>query len=182
MISGHRWAAQYGQYSAPMYMTSGLPVAPVRVEPDMGLIRLVAVPFPTVSNSELGRFVMIDITCAVVSGLGAFGGSGVVYQRMTRNAAISTARPATTAAGMTHAGVPATGLRTGARVAPFRTGRRLLTIPLGSAGPGSRGWSWCRGPSTEAWGTGSAARAGQCEIARRPAGGRGRPRRRGQAR
>src|SRR4029077_18682590 len=129
MISGHLCAAQKGQNSAPMYITSGLPVAPVSVEPDMGLIRLLAVPCPTVSNSELGRLVMIEITCAVVSALGAFGGSGVVYQRMTRNAAIRTARPATTAAGITHVGVPATGLRTGARVTPFRTGRRLLTTP-----------------------------------------------------
>src|SRR5579864_6979234 len=110
-------------------MTSGLPVAPVNAAPDTGLIRLVAVPWPTASNSELGRFVMMEMTCAVVSWLGALGGSGVVYQRMTRNAAISTARPPTTAAGITHEGVPATGLRIDARVAAFRTGGRLLTIP-----------------------------------------------------
>src|ERR1700740_3563722 len=111
-------------------MTSGLPVGPVSVEPDTGLIRvLLAVPCPTASKSELGRFVMIAMTCAVVSGLGAFGGSGVVYQRMTKNGGTSTARPATTAAGITHEGVPATGLRTGVRVAPFGADRRVLTIP-----------------------------------------------------
>src|SRR5260370_15087416 len=112
-----------------MYTTSGLPVTPVSVEPDTGLTRLLAVPCPTASKSELGRFVMIDMTCAVVSWLGAFGGSGVVYQRMTRNAPISTPTPATTAAGITHDGLPATGLRAGVRVAPFPAGRRPLTIP-----------------------------------------------------
>jgi hypothetical protein len=51
----------------------------------------------------------VETIAAVVFGLGAGGGSGVVYQRITRKPAITTASPATTAAGMTHTGVPATG-------------------------------------------------------------------------
>src|SRR5436190_14089615 len=77
-------------------------------------MRLLAVPWPIDSNSEEGRVVIWLTTTAVVSELSGGGGAGVVYQRMTRNAATSSAMPATTAAGATHAGVPATGLRMGA--------------------------------------------------------------------
>ena len=94
--------------------------------PDTGLIRLFAVPWPTASNSDAGRPVIIETTTVVVSWLSGFGGSGVVYQWMTQNAAIKTAMPATTATGITQAGVPATGLRSGVA---RRTGRFALTTP-----------------------------------------------------
>ncbi len=41
------------------------------------------------------------------------GGTGVVYQRIRRNAPTSKAMPATTARGVTHAGVRETGFRIG---------------------------------------------------------------------
>src|SRR6266536_2873312 len=81
MISGHRSAAQNGQSSPPMYSTCGLPVAPVRTAPVAGLMRLLAEPCPTVSNSDAGTLVICVISAASVSGDGLARGSGVVYQR-----------------------------------------------------------------------------------------------------
>ena len=44
-----------------------------------GLIRLLAVPWPTLSNSDAGRLVIWDTTCCVVSTEGGVGVIGVVY-------------------------------------------------------------------------------------------------------
>ncbi len=74
-----------------------------------------AVPWPTALNSDAGKPVIWETTAAVVSWLGALGGTGVVYQRTTKNAATTSAIPTTTAAGVTHTGVLDTGLRIGRR-------------------------------------------------------------------
>ena len=97
-------------------------------------MRLFAVPWPMASNSDEGRPVIWVSTTCVVSVLSGFGGAGVVYQRMTRNVATSRAMTASTAAGATQTGVPATGLRIGAPPLRadvcLRTGavRRALTF------------------------------------------------------
>ena len=77
---------------------------------------------PTASNSDVGRLVIDETTAALEPELSGGCGSGVTYQRMRKNAATSTASPATMAAGATHTGVRATGLRTG-------RGRRALIQP-----------------------------------------------------
>ena len=79
-------------------------------------------PGPTASNSDAGRLVIDETTAALEPELRGGGGSGVTYQRIRKNAATSTASPATIAAGATHTGVRATGLRTG-------RGRRALIQP-----------------------------------------------------
>jgi ketol-acid reductoisomerase len=54
---------------------------------------------------------------------------GVVYQRMTRNAATTRAIAAATATGATHAGVRLTGFRTGLRTGLCAEARLLLIRP-----------------------------------------------------
>src|SRR5215470_13665093 len=60
----HRSAAQYGQYSAPMYTTSGLPPE-VRGVPVIGMTALgPLVPLPTAVRVLAGTVVMSWITLA----------------------------------------------------------------------------------------------------------------------
>ena len=54
----HRSVAQYGQYSAPMYRTSGLPPE-VSAEPETDVTALeTVVPEPTASSVAAGTLVM----------------------------------------------------------------------------------------------------------------------------
>src|ERR1700726_72104 len=60
----HRSVAQYGQYSAPMYRTSGLP-ADVRAEPEMDVTAFETVlPGPIAFSVAAGTAVMSLITLA----------------------------------------------------------------------------------------------------------------------
>src|SRR5438093_3447166 len=60
----HRWAAQYGQYSAPMYTTSGLPPE-VSGVPVIGMTVLAPMlPLPTAARVLAGTLVMSLITLA----------------------------------------------------------------------------------------------------------------------
>ena len=56
---------------------------------------------------------MLDTTCGVASTVSGGGATGVVYQRMTKNAATRRATAATTATGATQGGVTDTGFRMG---------------------------------------------------------------------
>ena len=72
-IIAQRSAAQYGQYSAPMYSTSGLPLA-VRAEPLMvvGLAVTAPLPVPTLSRVLAGTEVTLDTTLARAAPVGPF--------------------------------------------------------------------------------------------------------------
>src|ERR1035438_2910269 len=60
----HRSVAQYGQYSAPMYRTSGLP-PDVRAEPEMDVTAFeTVVPGPIASSVAAGTLVMSLMTPA----------------------------------------------------------------------------------------------------------------------
>src|SRR5207244_10253132 len=73
-IIDHRSAAQYGQYSAPMYTISGLPPEVSGVPPLTGWIFPVnePPPSPIVSSVLAGTFVALDTTLARAEPVGPF--------------------------------------------------------------------------------------------------------------
>src|SRR5215475_5257897 len=71
-IIAQRSAAQYGQYSAPMYSISGLPPEVSGVPPLTGEILPVNEPLPTLSSVLAGTFVVLDTTLARAAPVGPF--------------------------------------------------------------------------------------------------------------
>src|SRR5438067_1744062 len=70
-IIAHRWAAQYGQYSAPMYSTWGFP-SWVSGGPLTAVSPPVTVPAPTVSSVDAGTRVTLSTTLASAVPVGPF--------------------------------------------------------------------------------------------------------------
>src|SRR5271165_6594837 len=89
-IIAQRSAAQYGQYSAPTYSTSGLPLA-VRAAPliVVGLAVTEPPPSPTESSALAGTLVTLDTTLARAAPVGPFGelsAAGLVFSLITTKA------------------------------------------------------------------------------------------------
>src|SRR5207247_8480912 len=88
MIIDQRSAAQYGQYSAPMYSISGLPPEVRGVPPLTGWIFPVNEPPPIVSSVLAGTFVTLDTTLARAEPVGPFDelAGGLLFALITMKA------------------------------------------------------------------------------------------------
>ena len=78
-IIDQRSAAQYGQYSAPMYSISGFPPEVSGVPPLTGWILPVNEPEPILSSVLAGTFVTLDTTLARAAPVGPFGPAVPVF-------------------------------------------------------------------------------------------------------
>src|SRR6476661_9469639 len=87
-IIDQRSAAQYGQYSAPMYSISGLPPEVRGVPPLTGWILPVNEPLPTLSSVLAGTFVTLDTTLARAAPVGPFDElvAGLLFALITMKA------------------------------------------------------------------------------------------------
>ena len=87
-IIDQRSAAQYGQYSAPMYSISGLPPEVSGVPPLTGWILPVNEPEPILSSVLAGTFVTLDTTLARAAPVGPFDelAAGLLFALITMKA------------------------------------------------------------------------------------------------
>src|SRR5919108_5133438 len=88
MIIDQRSAAQYGQYSAPMYSISGLPPEVSGVPPLTGWILPVNEPAPILSSVLAGTLVTLDTTLARAEPVGPFDelAAGLLFALITMKA------------------------------------------------------------------------------------------------